>query len=104
MSEIISNPSLERDMTDNFVCVIYFKDRNKADVRKNGMDPFVIWDILGYNAFHKNVVPIIINRLIFNNENRKFLRYNSSTQRVLLTDKGRQWADNNCRTRAGVIG
>jgi hypothetical protein len=104
MSDIISNPHLERDMTDNFVCVIYFRDRNEADVRANGMEPIRIWEILRYHAFHENVVPVILDQLIFNNESRGYIRYNPNTRRVLLTDTGRQWAENNCRARAGVIG
>lgn len=97
MSDIISNPYLERDMANNFVCVIYFKDRNEADVRKNGMDPFAIWKILKYNAFDENIVPVILDRLIYYNENRRLIRYNNNTQKVLLTDKGRQWGENNCK-------
>ena len=104
MSEIISNPTLERDMTDNFLCVIYFRDRNQIDVRNNGMDPYHIGKILRYKAFDKKVVPVILNRLIFNNEQRKFLTFNPVTQRVLLTAKGRRWADIHCRNRAGVFG
>lgn len=104
MSHIISNPILERDMTDNFVCVLYFKDRNKAEVKKNGMDPSEIWRILHYRAFDENVIPMILNQLIFNNESREFLKFDFTSQKVVLTDKGRLWADAHCRTKAGVIG
>jgi hypothetical protein len=104
MSDIISNPHVEKDMTDKFICVIYFQDRNEADVRINGIDPLVIWEILGYHAFGESVIPIILDRLIFNNEVRGFITYNQKTKKVLLTETGRQWADENCRTRAGVIG
>jgi hypothetical protein len=68
------------------------------------MDPFQIWKILRYKAFDEKVVPVILNRLIFNNERRKFLTFNPATQRVLLTAKGRRWADIHCRNRAGVFG
>lgn len=104
MSDIISNSQLERDMTDNFVCVIYFRDHNEADVRANGMEPMRIWEILRYHAFHENVVPVILDQLISNNERRGFVRYNPDNGRVLLTDSGRHWAENNCQTRAGVTG
>jgi hypothetical protein len=73
MSGIISNPHVERDMTDKFVCVIYFRDRNEADVRTCGMDPLAIWEILGYHAFGESVIPMILDRLIFNNETRGFI-------------------------------
>jgi hypothetical protein len=104
LSDIISNPHLERDMTDNFVCALYFKGNNNLDIRKNGVDPFVIWKILKYNAFDESVVSVILDRLILNNEKRKYIIYKTKTKKVLLTDKGRQWAEHNCRTRAGVIG
>ncbi len=104
MSHIISNPFVERDMTDNFVCVLYFRDRNELDIRNNGMDPFTIWERLGYRAFDNSVVPIILDQLIYNNVNRRFIEFNTVTRRVILTREGRHWADNNCRTKAGVLG
>ena len=52
----------------------------------------------------KNVVPIILNQLIYNNMHRRFIEFNDTTHRVLLTNEGRQWAENNCRTRAGLLG
>src|SRR2546427_13117175 len=55
---IISNPYLERDMTNNFVCNLYFRDHNELDVQTNGMDPFTIWNELGYRAFDQSVVPL----------------------------------------------
>ena len=76
----------------------------KLDVRNDGMDPFRIWDRLGYRAFDENVVPIILNQLIYNNMHRRFIEFNDTTHRVLLTNEGRQWAENNCRTRAGLLG
>jgi hypothetical protein len=56
------------------------------------------------NAFDESVVSVILDRLILNNEKRKYITYKTKTKKVLLTDKGRQWAEHNCRTRAGVIG
>jgi len=38
MSHIISNPHTESDMTDNFVCVHYFRDYNDPDIRDNDFD------------------------------------------------------------------
>jgi hypothetical protein len=104
MSDIIANPHLERDMSDNFVCVLYFRDRNDIELRTNGTDPHSIWQILDCHAFDESVLPIILDRLIANNANRGFIRLNGSTNRVFLTDTGREWAEENCRTRAGVIG
>jgi hypothetical protein len=104
MSHIISNPYVERDMTDLFVCVLYFRDNNDLDIRNNGMDPYRIWDRLGYRAFDDSVVPIILDQLIYNNVNRRFIQFNTATRRVLLTNEGRQWAEEECRTRAGVLG
>lgn len=104
MGGMIANPNLETDMTDNFLCVLYFRDHNEIEVRNNGMDPFRIWEKLGYRAFDERVVPIILNQLIHNNIRRRFIEFNDSTHRVVLTNEGRQWAENNCRTRAGVSG
>jgi hypothetical protein len=104
MSHIISNPYVERDMTDNFVCVLYFSEQNDLDIRNSGMDPCTVWNTLGYRAFDQSVVPIVLDRLIYNNVNRRFIEFNNATQRVILTIEGRQWAGDNCRTRAGVLG
>ena len=94
MSDMIDNPNLEVDMTDNFICVLYFQDRNEIDIRNNGMDPFRIWEGLGYRAFDERIVPLILNQLIHNNIRRKFIEFNDTTRRVLLTNEGRQWAEN----------
>ncbi len=104
MSHIISNPYVERDMTDDFVCILYFRDHNDRDIRNNGMDPFTIWGRLGYRAFDESVVPVILDQLIYNNVDRGFIQFNTASRRVLLTNEGRQWAEDNCRTRAGVLG
>jgi hypothetical protein len=85
MSDIIANPNLEMDMTDNFLCVLYFRDHNESDVRNNGMDPFRIWERLRYRAFDERVIPIILNQLIHNNVHRRFIEFNDTTHRVLLT-------------------
>lgn len=104
MSHIISNPHVESDMTDNFVCVLYFRDHDDLDIRNNGMDPYTIWDRLRYRAFDDSVVLIILDQLIYNNVDRGFIHFNTETRKVLLTKEGRQWAENHCRTRAGVLG
>lgn len=91
-------------MTDRFVCVIYYRERNSNDVLQNGMDPFEIWNTLRYSAFDEKVVPTIVNRLIFNNENRKFVNYNRNTRRILLTNIGREWATSNCSKYSGTSG
>jgi hypothetical protein len=75
MSHIISNPYVERDMTDNFVCVLYFRERKNPEIRNNGMDPRTIWNALGYEAFDQSVVPIVLDRLIYNNVNRRFIKF-----------------------------
>src|SRR3989442_7324292 len=36
---IISNVYVERDMTDNFLCVLYFRGQSESDVKNNGMNP-----------------------------------------------------------------
>jgi hypothetical protein len=91
------------DMTDNFICKLYFKQHNDVNILKNGMDPFEIWNQLGYTAYGDSVVPVIVNRLIANNLKREFIVFDSTTRRVSLTDIGRQWAANYCSKRAGVI-
>ena len=96
MSDIISNPYVENDMTDKFVCVIYFRERNEIEVKKNGMNPFEMWKIMKYNAFDESVVPAIHNRLIFNNKNRKFIIYDAVHYMVSLTNEGRQWGESRC--------
>lgn len=100
MSEIIANPFIEREMTDNFVCRLYFRDRNELDVRNNRIDPFRIWEEMHYLAFDQSVVAIILNQLIYNNLERRLIRYNAETRMVLLTNEGRQWGEANCRARA----
>jgi len=60
------------------------------------MDPFQIWKILKYNAFDENVVPAILNRLIFNNKKRKFITYNAANRKVSLTVEGRRWGEIRC--------
>ena len=40
MSHIIANPSVETDMTNNFVCKLYWEDHYSMEVRNNGMDPY----------------------------------------------------------------
>lgn len=103
MSHIIDNPAVENDMTDRFICVVYYRERNSADVLQNGMDPIEIWHILGYEAYHETVVPKIVDRLIANNIRRDFATFNSQTRRVSLSDNGRRWATTNCSRFPGVI-
>ena len=96
MSHIIANPHVEDDMTDKFICTLYYQDRNRVEVRNNGVDPFDIWNKLHYNAYDQLVVPIILNRLISNNKNRGLITYNSESRTVLLTEEGRLWGELNC--------
>jgi hypothetical protein len=103
MSHIISNPYVEEDMTNKFVCVIYYKERNDVAVLSQGISPSKVWDVLGYNAYNKDVVPIILDKLIHNNILRRLISFNRSTKKVSLTSKGRRWAENNCGKYAGVI-
>jgi hypothetical protein len=51
MTHIISNPSVENDMTNKLVCVIYYGERKNLQVASNGMDVVDNWDILKYKAF-----------------------------------------------------
>ena len=104
LSHIISNPYVESDMTDKFVCVIYMRARNHIDILKNGMDPQEIWKKLKYHAYDEQVVPIILNRLISNNIKRDFIIFNPTNQKVSLTDRGRKWADSECGKFAGITG
>ena len=60
------------------------------------MDHFVIWRNLGYRAFHDNVIPAIINRLIQNNIQRGLLIFDQNTRRVNLSDTGLTRAEMNC--------
>jgi hypothetical protein len=101
---IISNPYVERDITDNFVCKLHFQDHNELNVQTDGMDPFAIWNEVGYRAFDQNVVPIIVDQLISNNVNRRFIDFNPSTKRVSITNEGRHWAKDYCRSRAVALG
>ena len=103
MSHIISNPYVEEDMTNKFVCVIYYKERNDVVVLSNGIGPLEIWDILKYRAYNKEVVPVILDKLIHNNILRGLITFNRSTKKVSLTSKGRKWAENNCGKYTGVI-
>ncbi len=100
MSEIIANPFIEREMTDNFVCRLYFRDHNELDIRNNGIDPFIIWEEMHYMAFDQSVVPVILNQLIYNNLERRLIRFSAETRMVSLTDEGRQWGEAKCRARA----
>lgn len=61
-SHIIDNPAVENGMTDKFVCVVYHRERINVEVLRDGIDPLDIWRILGYEAYHENVVPIIVDR------------------------------------------
>lgn len=96
MSHIISNSYVESDMTDRFLCWLYRDERNYQEVLANGMDPIEIWKNLKYKAYGKQVEPIIIDRLIFNNVRRGFMVFHKDTRRVSLTDIGRVWAADNC--------
>jgi hypothetical protein len=102
MSHIISNPHVEDDMTNKLVCVIYYRERINLQVTSNGMDPFEIWDILKYEAFDEQVVPVILDRLIYNNIERNFVSFNAVTKKISLTEQGRNWAEVNCGRFAGV--
>jgi hypothetical protein len=102
MSHIISNPYAEKDMTIKFVCILYFKDRNDPKVVNEGMDPFEIWDILDYKAFHENVVPVILDKLISNSIKRGYIEFNYATKKVVLTQKGRDWGGHSCQSVSGV--
>ena len=96
MSHIIANPHAESDMTDRFLYVLYYQDRNRNEVRINGMNPFDIWHRLHYNAYDQLIVSMILNRLISNNKDRGFISYNSERRTVLLTEAGRHWGEVNC--------
>ena len=78
-------------MTNKFVCVIYYKERKKGGnkVVSNGINPFNVWEILGYQAFDEQVIPVILDRLISNNIKRDFVKFISSTGKSnLRTQEG----------------
>jgi hypothetical protein len=90
MSHIISNPEVEKDMSKKFFCILYRRDRNNLEIRDQGMDPFEIWQEIDYRAFHENVVPVIIDKLISNNMHLDLLTFNIDTKKVKMTEFGRQ--------------
>lgn len=94
MSEIINNPDVEETMSKKFLSKVYLIS-NKISDDSIGINPFNIWKELGYNAFHENVIPIILDRLIQNNVKEGFLRFDKQRYQVFLTVKGKNWADNN---------
>ena len=97
MSDIIANQHVEEHMTNRFICEIYRNRRNSAEVLQNGIDPFQIWQNLGYQAFHERVIPAILNRLIQNNLDRGLITYDPNTRRVNLSDpSGIMWTEMNC--------
>ena len=94
MSEIISNRYVEDRMTDKFISILYL-DIKENSAAGNGVEPIEIWKKLGYTAFHENVVPLILNKLIKNNIDRKFIKFDKINNRVYLTDEGKTWAIDN---------
>lgn len=89
-------------MTNKFACVLYFKDRNDRNVADDGLDPFEIWEVLDYKAFHQKVIPIILDKLISNNIERGYIEFNHLTKKVKLTQSGRDWGQSACPLMSGV--
>jgi hypothetical protein len=92
MSHIISNPHVEKDLSIKFFCHLHYVDRKEIEVMKNGMDPFLIWKLIDYKAFHENVIPVILDKLISNNVKLGYIEFIKETKRVRMTPKGRDSA------------
>jgi hypothetical protein len=96
LSEWLASQEMEDDMTKKFLCILYFRDRNEKEVIENGLNPNTIWEEMGYNSFGESVIPKIINKLIQNNLNSKYITIDSITGNVKLTNQGRTYEFNNC--------
>lgn len=91
MSEIISNKHVEDRMTKKFVYELYLLIQGKS--KETSIDPIEIWKNLGYNAFHENVIPIIVSRLITNNVENGLVGFDEKTNKVNLTPRGFKWCE-----------
>jgi len=71
-------------MSLKFFCILFNEDKDKLDIRKDGMNPFVIWNMMGYKAFHENVIPVILDKLISNNLSVGYIEFIQETKKVKI--------------------
>lgn len=64
-------------------------------IRESGMDPDDIWKELDDTVIDSTLIPAIINKLIHNNINRNYIKFDENTNRVILTSDGYSWALSN---------
>jgi hypothetical protein len=96
MTELFTNKAMEDDMTKKFLCILYFRDRNERQVIQKGLNSNIIWDGMGYKSFETSLIPQIIDRLIDNNLQNHYIKFDSITGNVKLTDIGRAYGSQNC--------
>jgi hypothetical protein len=96
MTELFTNKAMEDDMTKKFLCILYFRDRNERQVIQKGLNSNIIWDEMGYKSFETSLIPQIIDRLIDNNLQNHYIKFDSITGNVKLTDIGRVYGSQNC--------
>jgi hypothetical protein len=70
-------------MTDRFVVRLFLESKEDPAKVGQGIEPIEIWKKLNYNAFHENVIPLILNKLIKNNIDRKFITFDRETNKVV---------------------
>jgi hypothetical protein len=95
MTELFTNKTMEDDMTKKFLCILYFRDRNERQVIQKGLNS-IIWDEMGYKSFETSLIPQIIDKLIDNNLQNHYIKFDSITGNVKLTDIGRIYGSQNC--------
>ena len=69
---------------------------SRQKVIENGLNPNIIWDEMGYNSFGTSLIPQIIDKLINNNLQNHYMKFDSITGNVKLTDIGRAHGSQNC--------
>ncbi|MGD1838340.1 MAG: hypothetical protein ACPKPY_09840 [Nitrososphaeraceae archaeon] len=104
MSKYFPNISVEQNMTKVFICTLYANTQKDSNIERYGMNPFDIWKKMKRHGFLEPIVPTIINKLIINGIEKRFLRFDKDTKLVMITPQGKQWCEDiNYRTIPGVF-
>lgn len=74
-------------MIDRFLTVLHRMENDDPKVRTTGINPWKVYEDMGFKGFHKPIVPFVTDYLVKQNVAMGRIKYNFD--RIFLTNCGR---------------